>query len=87
MTEAEMLEKVKRGLGIFTDFQDEVIMIYMTDVMEFMKSAGVKEETILSVASVGCILQGVNDLWNYTGGGTKFSEYFKMRVVQLTMKG
>lgn len=87
MTEAELLTKVKNGLGIYTDFQDDTLKIYIDEACEFMRDAGVAESVITSAASVGCILQGVNDLWNYSSGGTKFSDYFKMRVIQLASKG
>lgn len=84
MTEAELLKKIKSGLGITTDFQDATLKIYIDDVKAFMKSAGVKESVIASNASVGCILRGVADLWNYGSGNATFSDYFKMRVIQLS---
>lgn len=87
MTDAELLAKVKHGLGITTDYQDETLTVYIDEVKEFMTDAGVLPSVVASSASVGCILMGVNDLWNYTAGGAKFSEYFKHRVVQLRMRG
>lgn len=86
MTDAELLTKIKSGLGITTNYQDDTLQVYIDEVKEFMLSAGVAPSVIDSPASVGCILQGVNDLWNYSAGGTKLSEYFKMRVVQLSSK-
>jgi Na+-transporting NADH:ubiquinone oxidoreductase subunit C len=50
-----------------------------------MVSAGVPQAVADSSASVGCILRGVADLWNYGSGSVGFSEYFKMRVTQLAM--
>lgn len=87
MTEAELLKKIKSGLGITTDYQDETLQIYIDDVKSFMRSAGVKESVIESNASVGCILRGVADLWNYGSGSTTLSDYFKMRVTQLAFEG
>lgn len=87
MTEAEILAKVKNGLGIQTEYQDETLKVYIEEVMNFLSDAGVHESVLKSSASVGCILQGVNDLWNYSAGGTKFSDYFKMRATQLALKG
>lgn len=84
MTEAELLQKIKSGLGITTDFQNDTLKIYIDDVKAFMKSAGVNESVIASDASVGCILRGVADLWNYGSGNATFSDYFKMRVIQLS---
>lgn len=83
MTEAELLAKIKNGLGIAGDFQDETIQVYVDEVKAFMQSAGVKKSVIESNASVGCIMRGVADLWNYGSGDTSLSEYFKMRVLQL----
>lgn len=83
MTDAEILTAVKAGLGITTDYQDSTLQIYIDDVKAFMVSAGVSESKATSAAAVGCILRGVSDLWNYTSGGAKFSEYFKQRVTQL----
>ena len=87
MTDAELLEKVKSGLGIMGSFQDETLKIYIDDVKAFMLSAGVPQDVVSSSASVGCILRGVADLWNYGSGSVGFSEYFKMRVTQLAMIG
>jgi hypothetical protein len=83
MTNAEILTAVKTGLGITTDYQNDLLQIYINDVIAFMQDAGVPANVVTSNAAVGCILRGVSDLWNYTAGGVKFSEYFKMRVIQL----
>lgn len=87
MTKAQMLAKVKTGLGITTTYQDDLLTVYIDDVISFITSAGVPADKAMSEASVGCILRGVTDLWNYTGGEAKFSEYFKMRVTQLAAEG
>ena len=60
MTDAELLAKVKTGLGITTSFQDETLKIYIEGAKAFMKSAGVKQSVIDSPASIGCILQIVS---------------------------
>ena len=87
MTDAELLTAVKKGMGNLPDFHDETILIYIADVKAFMSDAGVSESVISDGASVGCILRGVTDLWNYGSGGVGFSEYFKQRVTQLAYKG
>ncbi len=84
MTDAEILEKVKKGLGISGEFHDEMLTVYIDTVKDFMRSAGVPNDALNSSASVGCILLGVNDLWNYGSGNVKFSEVFKQRLIQLT---
>lgn len=83
MTDTELLNKVKTGLGIFANYQDETLQIYIDETREFMKAAGVSAAVIASPVSVGCILRGVADLWNYGSGSVGFSEYFKQRVNQL----
>ena len=85
MTDAELLSKIKNGLGIASDHLDETLKIYIEDVKAFMISAGVAQEVADSSASVGCILRGVADLWNYGSGSVDFSDYFKMRLTQLAM--
>lgn len=84
MTDAELLKKIKAGLGITGDYQDETITFYLTEVKHFMVSAGVKPSVVEDSASVGCIMRGVADLWNYGAGSVKFSEYFIQRVIQLS---
>lgn len=83
MTDTELLLKIKNGLGITGDFQDETLQVYVDEVRAFMKSAGVPRAILESDVSVGCIMRGVADLWNYGSGNTTLSDYFKMRVLQL----
>ena len=83
MTDAEILTEIKKRFGYNTEHLDDVLLGYIADVIGYMISAGVKEETARSTASVGCIYQGVNDLWNYSGGSVKFSPYFEQRLIQL----
>lgn len=87
MTDAEILATIKTGLGITTDYQDQLLQIYIDDVIAFMIDAGVSYFDARSAAAVGCILRGVADLWYYGSGGAKFSEYFKQRVTQLATGG
>lgn len=85
MTDAELLSIVKVGLfgSDQGTWRDPMLRVYINEVKEFMRGAGVSEDTLNRETSAGCIVIGVNDLWNYTGGGVKFSEYFKQRVIQL----
>lgn len=85
MTDAELLKMVKTGMfgsdsGAWRDAQ---LTVYINEVKQYMLGAGVPLETVNGDASVGCILIGVNDLWNYSAGGVKFSDYFNQRVTQL----
>lgn len=83
MTDTTLLTKIKNGLGITGDFQDDTLTVYVDEVKAFMKSAGVPENVIESDVSVGCIMRGVADLWNYGSGNASLSDYFKMRLIQL----
>lgn len=82
----EILKEVKKGLGITTDFQNDILNVYIEDVKAFCRSAGVKESVINSNRAIGCILRGVIDLWNYGSGSAGLSDYFKMRVTQLAFE-
>lgn len=83
MTDAELLTKIKNGLGITGSFQDATLMVYIAEVKAFMKSAGVSQAVIDDSVSVGCIMRGVADLWNYGSGNATLSNYFRMRILQL----
>lgn len=85
MTDINILEEVKKRLGIVGNFHDGTLNGYIADVKGFMSSAGVPDSVIESEISVGCISRGVADLWNYGAGDAKFSEYFRQRLVQLKL--
>lgn len=84
MTDAELLTKIKNGLGITGGFQDDTIQVFIDDTKEFMRSAGIKESVLTSSASVGCILQGVTDKW--VEKRNDYSPGFYKRVIQLSLK-
>lgn len=83
ITDADLLAKVKSALGITGDYQNDTLTIYIGDVKEYMKAAGVNVLVLNSAASVGAICRGVADLWNYGAGDAEFSAYFRERVTQL----
>lgn len=86
MTEKELLAKIKIGLGITGDYQDEALLFYIDEVKNFMRLAGVPSTVVDSSEAVGVISRGVADLWNYGSGSVKLSEYFTQRVTQLATK-
>ena len=86
MDTEELLIKVKKGLGISGDYQDETIKLYIDEAKEYMASAGVPKSIIDSSVSVGTIIRGVSDLWDYSNGSTGLSPYFKERCIQLREK-
>lgn len=85
MTAEELLKKIKAGLGISGDYQDETLQVYIDEVKAFMLSAGVAETVVNSSEAVGVIMRGVADLWNYGSGSVKLSEYFIQRMIQLSI--
>lgn len=82
MTDAELLTKVKKALGIQGSYQDETISEYINEVKTFLIDAGVSANNITS----GIVARGVTDLWNYGAGEGKLSEYFMQRATQLSYK-
>ena len=81
MTEVELLEKVKKNIGLAGNtYHDDTIKGYISEVKEFLLDAGVKQKVLDSSVSVGCISRGVNDLWNYGAGNADFSPYFIKRA-------
>lgn len=83
ISDAELLSKVKSALGITGDYQNDTLQIYIDDVKEYMRAAGVNALVLNSTASIGAICRGVADLWNYGAGEAEFSAYFRERVIQL----
>jgi hypothetical protein len=88
LTAAERLAKVK--IAIYgTDaqsFNDEQLQFYIDEIVEELVDGGVKREVAESNAAVGCIAIGVNDIWNYSSGGVRHSDYFNRRLIQLSQK-
>jgi hypothetical protein len=88
LTTAERLLKVKTALGFNgSNYQDETISLYIETVIDEIIDAGVSKEVAESTAAVGLIAVGVNDLWNYTSGGVKHSDFFNRRLIQLKKRG
>lgn len=88
LTTAERLAKVKTALGFQgSTYQDETISLYINEVIEELIDAGVSKDVAESTAAIGCIAVGVNDLWNYTSGGVKHSDFFNRRLIQLKKRG
>ena len=84
LTAEELLTKIKKGLGITGNYQDETLLFYIDEVKSYMISAGVSKEVCNSSEAVGVIMRGVADLWNYGSGTIKLSEYFIQRLIQLS---
>lgn len=83
MSDAEMLSTVKSALNIVGNYHDSALAIYINEVNEYLRAAGVPEALINSSASAGTVSRGVADLWNYGAGEGKLSPYFYERVIQM----
>ena len=83
MTQAQMLSGVKNALGIGGTYQDNTISEYITEVLDFLKGAGIDVDSV----KPGLVARGVSDLWNYGAGGGKLSEYFMQKATQMSYKG
>lgn len=83
MTDEELLTKIKCGLGITGTYQDETLKVYIAEVKQFLIDAGVNSAVVNSSKSVGVIVRGVADLWNYGSGNAELSQYFMQRATQL----
>ena len=79
---AALLADVKSALGITGTYQDATLTVYINEVTDFLKDAGISSEKITS----GLVARGVADLWNYGGAEGKLSEYFMQRAAQLSLK-
>lgn len=83
----ELLDAVKDGLGITGEFQDNTLKIYINEVLEYLRDAGVPEKIIESERIIGITVRGVSDLWNYGSGGAELSPYFIQRAIQIAEGG
>ena len=79
----QMLEKVKKALGIEGNYQDKTINVYMDEVLMYAESAGVPDNILNSEKMLGLLTCGVSDLWNLNSGNKSFSPYFMQRLIQL----
>ena len=78
-----LIDDVKKALGITGDYQDDTLTVWINEVVEVIKGAGVPEARI----TAGVVARGVSDLWNYGAGEGKLSPYFYQRAAQLALKG
>ena len=76
----DMLEAVKNAIGITGSYQDASVTVWMNDVVDYIKQAGVPEDKI----PFGLVARGVADIWNLGSGDGKLSPYFYERVAQLS---
>ena len=83
MAEFDMLSSVKTALGITGSYQDETLSLYIAEVGEYLKDAGVPSTVVGTEQAAGATARGVADIWNYGGGDGVLSPYFHERAIQL----
>lgn len=83
ISDDELLVKVKEGMAITGNHLDATIKIFIEDVKHYLESAGLPKNKINDTESVGVIVRGVIDLYNYGSGNAKLSDYFYQRASQL----
>ena len=81
MTDAELLVKVKSGLGLSGEYTDGSISIKMLAVKQYMLNGGITQEQIETDLGIATLTVGVSDLWNTTSGEVKFSEAFTLYLL------
>ena len=82
MASVSMLASVKSALGIAGTYQDATLTVYIDEVVDYLKNAGIPEPNI----TPGIVSRGVSDLWNYGEKGGELSTYFLQRAAQLSYK-
>lgn len=86
MSDAELIANFKSDQGIGGTYHDTKIQLYLDEVKEYLKDAGISESVMSSASATGVILRGMSDLWNSVSNDVKFSTYFMQRVTQLAYK-
>ena len=84
MTDEQLFTDVKTALLISGTYHDGMLNIYIDEIRDFLKSAGVPAAVLESERIVGIVSRGVADLWNFGAGDGKLSPYFYQRAAQLT---
>jgi hypothetical protein len=82
-----LLSKVKTALLIEGEYHNDMLKLYIDEVLNYMRSAGVPDDVLQSERIIGAVARGVTDLWNFGAGNGKLSEYFYQRVIQLVKWG
>lgn len=85
ITDAELLEKVKKVLGVTGSFNDDVLKLLIIDIKFYLIDAGMHKIAVDSEAAIGVIARGVADLWNLGSGTVDLSPYFKERAAQAAL--
>ena len=75
ITDEQLLEKVKAAISMKgTTYHDDTIFVWIDFVKNDLLSAGVSADVLGSTLAVGCISQGVDDIWVSKLGA--FSDFY-----------
>lgn len=85
ISDGELLEKVKKILGITGTANDDSLTLLIADAKYYLADAGVHEIAVNGEAAIGVITRGVADTWNLGSGTVKLSPYFKERAAQIAL--
>lgn len=89
ITNEGLLEQVKAaGISKGNDYNDDTIMVWIEHVKQDLLYAGVAADVVGSTLAVGCIAQGVEDIWVSKKGD--YSEFFNKgadRLRSVKVKG
>lgn len=80
----DLLAAVKAALGITGEYLDATISLYISEIEEYLKAAGVPADVIGTEATAGVVARGVADIWQYGSGAGALSPYFYERAIQLS---
>lgn len=75
ISDAELLTQVKNAINLKgNDYQDETILVWIETIKHDLSFAGVSADVLGSTLAVGCIAQGVDDIW--VQHRTEYSQLF-----------
>ncbi len=64
ITEKDLIEQVKTAISMKgTNYHNDTILVWINFVKLDLLSAGVSADVLGSTLAVGCISQGVDDIW------------------------
>lgn len=86
MTEEDFTNIAILVLGL-TEYHKDIISVYVSNGIEYLRNSGVKDDVIYSRKSIGAIVQYVSDTYTYNPGIVKFSPALEANVIQLTLCG
>lgn len=85
LTNDELLQKVKEGLGLGGSYQNPTLLPKVLAVKGHMLNTGITLKQMESELGIATLTIGVNDLWNLTPGEVKFSDAYLLILLPQLM--